>query len=150
MHLSPYEHIFSGQADLFVAFAHIGAHGGHDFFFREIDLRIQIGHADFAAAAAAGGHLDHTEGGAFIGHEQRFTLFRMADLDLARQLIAVDRLAEDRHRVFRFTAPFDHTINAELLEGIGLRDLPSAGAADDDLEVPAVRVVFDPGEHQSG
>src|SRR5215510_9121856 len=116
VYLSPNEHVFGGQADLFVAVANVGANGGHYLFFRKVDLRVQVGDAEFAAASAARGHLYHAEGSALVGHEQRLTLLRVADLDLAQQFFAVNRLAEDRHRVLRFAAAFDHAIDAEFVE----------------------------------
>src|SRR5262249_40019070 len=146
VYLSPDEHVFGGQADLFVAFAHVGAYGGHNLLFRKINLRVPIGDAEFAAAAAAGRHFDHAGSGAFVGNEQRLTLCRVTDLDLARQFFAVDRFAEEGHRLARFGAPFNYAINTEFVERIGLRDLPPAGAADDDLEIPAVGAVLDFGE----
>ena len=59
---------------------------------------------------------------------------RMADVDLPRQRLAADRAIEQRHRVGRLAAALDDAVDAELVPGVGLRDLPAAGTADDHLE----------------
>ncbi len=99
VNLSPDEHVFGRQTDLFVAVADVGLDGVHDFLFRKINLRIQIGHAELAAASATCGHFNHAKSRAFVGNQQSFAFLGMADFDFARQFFAVDCFVKQRHRV---------------------------------------------------
>ena len=73
----------------------------------------------------------------------------MADVELPRQRLSGERLAEDVQGAGGLGAPFDHAVDAKLFVGIGLGDLPPSGAADDHLVVRAVRVGLDRGEQQT-
>ena len=53
MHLAPDEHVLGGQRDLLVAVADVGADVGEDLVARQIDLRVEIRHAELAAPARA-------------------------------------------------------------------------------------------------
>ena len=143
MHLAPDEHVLRGQRDLLVALAHVRAHGGQDLVLGQIDLRVEIRHAELAAAPAAGRHLDHAEGRALVRKQNLVARRRMRDVDLPRQLLPGQRLVEQRQRLFRFAAPLDDAVDAEVVEHVVLRDLPAARSADDDLEVRAPRMRLD-------
>ena len=135
--LAPDEHVLGGQRDLLVAVADVGADGRHHLVLRHVDLRVEIGHAELAAPAAAGRHLDHAERRALVGEQDLVAILRVHDVDLLRQILAGERLVEQLQHVGRLAPSFDDAVDAQLVPGVGLRDLPAARAADDDLEVPA-------------
>src|SRR6185369_1065402 len=143
MYLTPDEHVFGCERDLFVAVSHVRAHRVHDLVFGKIDLWIQIGNTKLAAPAAACGHLDDAERGARVGKEDLLAIHRMFYFDDARQLLSFDRLSKQLERVSRLAASLDDAIDAQLVVQICLDDLPAAGAADDHFEVVAIRAGFD-------
>ena len=83
--LPPDEHVLRRQRNLLVAFAHVCPHVREDLLARQIDLRIQIRHAELAAPAASRRHLDDAERCALVGKENGVTRNRVADVDLSRQ-----------------------------------------------------------------
>ena len=93
---------------------------------RQIDLRIQIRHAELAAPAAARRHLDDAEGRPLLGKENRVARFRVLDIGAARQRLAAKRHRDELERLLRFAAAFDDAIHAQFLERVGLGDLPTA------------------------
>src|SRR5206468_9085420 len=90
------------------------------------------------------------ERGALVGDEYGVATSRVADLDLARDRFAANGLGEELERVGRLASPLDDAVDAQFLPGIGLRDLPAARSADDDLEVRPKWAGFHPGEHLPG
>src|SRR5205823_5890362 len=122
---------------------HVRADALHDLRLRHVDLRIQIRDAELTAASAAGRHLDDAERGPPFGDENLAALARMADVDPPRQRVAGNRRRKQLQRVGRLRASFDDTVDAEVVPGVGLTDLPSAGAADDYLERVAMAMALD-------
>ncbi len=140
VHLTPDEHVLGRQRNLVVAVAHVGVHARHDLFLRDVDLRIQVRKAELAAAPAAGRHLDDPEGRALVGHEDLVARPGMADFDLPGQVLAADGAARTELIVSADSArPFDDAVDAQVVPGVGLGNLPAAGPADDDLELLAER-----------
>ena len=150
LHLTPNEHVFCCQRDLLVPLRNIGMDGGHDAFFGEVDLRIQVRQTELAAATTASGHLDHAERGAVQRKEEIFAPCGVVDIDLARQFLAANRLVKQGHRVLGFASPFNDTIHAELFIGIRVLDLPATRTADNHFEILAMRIVFDLAEQLGG
>ena len=67
--LTPDEHVFGGQRNLRVAVPDVRANGRHDLLLGEIDLWIQVWHAELTATSAPGGHLDDAEGRPLVGED---------------------------------------------------------------------------------
>ncbi len=66
----------------------------------------------------------------------------MREIDFARKRFAGDGLAEQSEGVGGFAAALGYAVDAEEVKRIGLRELPTARAADNDLEILAVRAGF--------
>jgi hypothetical protein len=143
VHLAPDEHVFGRERDLLVAVAHVGANGRHDLVLGQIDLRVEIRHAELAAPAASRRHLDDAEGRALVGEQDLVSIFRMRDVHLLRQLFAGERAIEQRQHIRRLASSFDDAIHAQLFPRVGLCNLPAARSADDHLEILAMWILFD-------
>ena len=126
LHLAPDEHVFGGERNLLVALRHVRAHAHHDFFFRHVNLRVEVGHAELAAAPAARGHLDHAESCPSVGHQDAVARSRVGDVGLARQSFAPDRLAEKLQSFSRLASALDDAVHAQRLEAVRLGYLPAA------------------------
>src|SRR4030095_15957839 len=147
--LTPDEHVFGSQRYLLVAFAHVGANGFHDLILRKIDLRIQVGQAELAAATTAGGHLYNSERGSLIGEENAVAICRVFYFDLTREIFAGNGFAKELEGVERLAAPFNNTVDSQLFVEVGLDDLPPARSAHNDFKVVSIRVGLDRFEHLS-
>src|SRR6266536_1224601 len=149
-YLPPDEHIFGSQRDLLVTIADVGAYGSHDVLFGNINLRIEVRHAEVAASSAPRGHLNDAEGGAPVGRENPLSAAGMRDVDLTGQGLPLHCLAKELQAFLRLAAALHYTIDTELLEAVGLDDLPAAGTAYDYFEIVAIGAALDPGEQGFG
>ena len=146
--LPPDEHVLGRQRDLSVAVGDVGPHRLEDALLRQVDLRVEVGRAELAAAPAPGRHLDDAEGGRLVRKDQRAPVGRMGDLHPLREVSAVEGLVEQGDRLGRLAPAVNHTVDPEALVRVGLRDLPRTGPAEQHLERLAMRIRPDPLEQQ--
>src|SRR5688500_1132941 len=121
-----------------------------DLFPRQIDLRIEIRHAELAPTPAARRHLDDAERRALVGEDDLVPALRMVHVNRQRELLTAQRLVEQRQRLGRFAPSFDDTVNAQFLIGVVLADLPAARAANYYVVLLPPGVVLDRREHLAG
>jgi hypothetical protein len=126
-----------------MALPHVRSHRFHNPLFRKRDLRVQIRQAEVASASAACCHLHDAESGSLTRRQQFFRLPGMIYLNESRESFAPDCLTEQFYRFRRFAPAFDNAIDTQFIKLISFTNLPSAGAADDHLEIGAEGVVFD-------
>src|SRR3984957_429448 len=69
VYLTPDKHVLSGERDQFVTLSYICTHRVHDPPLGQVNLRIQVGHAELAPATTPGSHLHHPESGALVGKQ---------------------------------------------------------------------------------
>ena len=146
MHLSPDEHILCRERNLLISLTNIRQYRTHDLVFRQIDLRIEIRHTEFAAASTPGCHLDNAKCRSGIGEHDRVAVNRMLYDNFTRNLFLTDRFRKQIQRIGRFASTVNDAVDAKLVVQVSLDDLPTARSANDHFEIVSIIAALDLGK----
>ncbi len=112
MYLTPNEHVFGGQRDLFVSVTDVSTHRFHDLIFWQVNLGIQIRYAELAATSTPRRHFHNAKSSSRVGKQNSLTIQGVLYIDRARELQTFNRLPEKRECVFGFASSLNDTIDA--------------------------------------
>ena len=141
--MSPNEHVLGRQRDLLVTIFNVCAYGLENPFLGQVDLRVEVRHAELASASAAGSHFDDAERRGAVRKDQGVPVGWVVDHNLLRQNRSLDRLPEQPDRLFRLTPTIDDAVDPKPLVGVRLCDLPASRTAQNDRERFSVRAALD-------